>query len=212
MSEALNELADISTPLQLADGTKIDRTTGEVLGEEAPTLIEVPTHSDAVKIVTKTRRRIADLPDIPKRMHVIGAVLSYSLFGLDEMEIALATGMTVDQVGRVMVSDAYMALRDKSIEGIMSSETESVRALFTQGARIAAQTVTKLAATPNALGFRASQDVLNRAGMRPVDVIEHRHSLEGELRIVHIKRNIGEEIPILEGFDDAIRDQGEDAA
>jgi hypothetical protein len=192
------QLADINEPLVLADGTKINPIDGTIIED----LIEVPNHSQAVKLVTKTRRRIADLPDIPARMHVVGAVLSYRLFGLDDTEIALATGMTVEQVGRIIMSDAYTTLHTAVVDGISQNEAGSVRDLFSQGARKAAATVLKLAETPNALGFRAAKDVLDRSGMRPADVVEHRHRMDGELQIVHIRRDKQDEIPIIEGLND----------
>lgn len=195
----MNQLADINEPLVLADGTKIDPRDGTII-EDAPVLVEVPSHTEAVKLVTQTRRRIADLPDIPNRMHVVGAVLAYKLFGLDEVEIALATGMTEEQVGRIIVSDAYSQLHSKAVEGILQSDAENVRNLFAQGARAAAQNVVKLAQSNNALGFRAAKDVLDRAGMRPADVVEHRHRLDGELHIVHIRRDKTDEMPIIEGL------------
>lgn len=195
----MNQLADINAPLVLADGTKINPVDGTII-EDAPVLVEVPSNTEAVQLVTKTRRRIADLPDIPQRMHVVGAVLAYKLFGLDETEIALATGMTEDQVGRIIVSDAYSQLHAKAVEGILQADSENVRNLFAQGARAAAQNVVRLAQANNALGFRAAKDVLDRAGMRPADVVEHRHRMDGELHIVHIRRDKQDEIPIIEGL------------
>lgn len=195
----MNALADINEPLVLADGTRINPVDGTII-EDAPTLVEVPSNTEAVQLVIKTRRRIADLPDIPKRMHVVGAVLAYKLFGLDETEIALATGMTEEQVGRIIVSDAYTQLYTKAVEGILHADADNVRNLFAQGARAAAQNVVKLAQSNNALGFRAAKDVLDRAGMRPADVVEHRHRLDGELHIIHVRRDKNDEIPIIEGL------------
>lgn len=198
-----DDLPDVNAPLLLADGTKIDPITGEVLKDAPPKMVEVPSATEAVKLVTATRRRIADLPDIPKRMHVVGAVLSYRLFGFDDHEIALATGMTVDQVGRIIMSDAYTTLHDKVVQGILSAEADSVRNIFTQGARDAARNVATMAKRDDALGFRAAQDVLDRAGMRPVDVVEHRHRMDGELHIVHIRRTDNEKLPEIDLDHDA---------
>lgn len=198
-------LVAANEPLVLADGTKIDPETGEIITEQSTGLVEVPSASEAVRLVTKARKRIADLPDIPQRTHVLGAVLTYHLFGLDDTEIALATGMTVDQVGNLQMTDAFMALRDTVITSILQSEAENVRNLFSQGARDAAKNITSLAKAPNALGFRAAKDVLDRAGMRPADVVEHRHSLEGGLQIVHIRRGENETVPNVQGLSDVLK-------
>ena len=203
----MNQLADINEPLVLADGTKINPVDGTIIEDGPPQMFEVPSHSEAVNLVVRTRRRIADLPDIPARMHVVGAILAYRLFGLDDQEIAIATGMSEAQVGRIIVSDAYTSLHDKAIEGILTAESENVRNLFSQGARTAAQNVVRLAQANNALGFRAAKDVLDRAGMRPIDVVEHRHKMDGELHIVHIRRDKQDEIPTIEGFYDGSNEE-----
>lgn len=196
----IEQLADINEPLLLADGTRIDTTTGEVLYDS---LVEVPSATEAIKLVTKTRKRIADLPDVPQRMHVVGAVLSYRLFGFDDQEIALALNLTEAQVGRIVMSDAFVTLHREVVSGILRSETDNVRSLFEQNARKAAENVVKIAARQDALGFRAARDVLDRAGMRPADVVEHRHMMDGQLQIVHIRRDKDDDLPVIEGFADA---------
>ena len=35
----------------------------------------------------------------------------------------------------------------------------------------------------------AAKDVLDRGGHRPVDIVEHINRMDGELRIVHIKKD-----------------------
>jgi hypothetical protein len=49
------------------------------------------------------------------------------------------------------------------------------------------------------LAFKASQDILDRAGHRPADVIEHRHRMEDSLNIVITKRDETKQLPTLEG-------------
>lgn len=200
----MNALAEVNQPLVLADGTKINPLDGTIIEDASSKMVEVPSAVEAIALVTKTRRRIADLPDIPQRMHVIGAVLAYRLFGLDDTEIALATGMSEDQIGRLTISDAYTSLHTKAIEGILAADADNVRNLFLQGARSAATNVVKMATVPGALGFRAAKDVLDRAGMRPADVVEHRHKLDGELHIVHVRRDKVDELPIIEGLTDVL--------
>ena len=38
-------------------------------------------------------------------------------------------------------------------------------------------------------GSAAAQDILDRGGHRPVDVVEHINKMDGELRIVHITKD-----------------------
>jgi hypothetical protein len=62
-------------------------------------------------------------------------------------------------------------------------------------APIAAKKIINLAQSDaEVLAFKASQDVLDRAGHRPVDIVEHRHKMEDALNIVYIKKD--ETIPV----------------
>ena len=40
-----------------------------------------------------------------------------------------------------------------------------------------------------ALGFAAAKDILDRAGHRPADVVEHRHRLDNSLQIEIIRKD-----------------------
>ena len=37
--------------------------------------------------------------------------------------------------------------------------------------------------------LEAAKDILDRGGHRPVDIVEHINRMDGELRIVHIKKD-----------------------
>ena len=44
-------------------------------------MVEVPTAQEAVRIVTAARRKLSELPEVPRTMNAISVVLSYTLFG-----------------------------------------------------------------------------------------------------------------------------------
>lgn len=194
----VSDLPDVLDALVLADGTKINPQTGEVINDEPAKLVEVPSNIKAVQLVTQARKRVADLPDLPSKTNIIAAIVAYKMFGLDDIEIALALGITELQVGRIIVSDAYTQLHDAILQSVLNNEAGTVKDLFVKNARAAATDMVKMAATAEgALKFRAMRDVLDRAGMRPVDVIEQRVSLEGQLQIVHIRRDNKDDLPTL---------------
>lgn len=204
------QLAHNSEPLTLADGRVIypgGRVVEEVLAtpQSGATLIEVPTNREAQQLVIATRRKVADLPDIPRTMNAISVVLSYTLFGLDDTDIALTAGIAEAQVERIKASDAYRSMYDNVVRSILDAETHVVRDIFQQHSRVAANVLVDGLHNGNR-GERmvAAKDFLDRAGHRPSDIIEHRHKLDGGLTIEIVKRGESEAPVIDMDVEDAI--------
>lgn len=184
-------------PLRLADGRMV-YPDGRVGINGEPQLVEVPTHAEAQRIVTAARRKLSDLPEVPRTMNAVSVVLSYTLFGLDDEEIAIATGMTVDQVGRIKVSDPYTQMHEAIVRTVLDSETNVVRELFTKNAKNAAQVVVRaMEEGTRADRMAAAKDILDRSGHRPSDVVEHRHRMDGGLVIEIVKRD-GAQLPLID--------------
>lgn len=188
------------TPLRLADG-RLVMPDGSVGGDDVgqrPAFVEVPTHAEAQRIVTATRRKLSELPEVPRTMNAVGIVLSYTLFGLDDEEIAIATGLTADQVGRIKVDDPYSQMYAAVVRTIMDTETGVVRDLFTTNARKAAKVVVQAMEEGNrADRVAAAKDILDRSGHRPSDVVEHRHRMDGGL-VIEIVRRDGATLPTID--------------
>lgn len=197
-------LPSASEPLRLADGSLVYPGGRVGSTEESPTppvsgFIEIPTHREAQKTITATRRKLADLPEVPRTMNAVGAVLAYTLFGLDDEEIAIATGLTVDQVGRLKVSDPFTQMHDTVVRTIIDSETDVVRDLLAKNARNAAATMVEaLQAGSRSDRMAAARDILDRAGHRPADIVEHRHRVDGGLVIEYVKRGVDSEVPTID--------------
>ena len=69
--------------------------------------------------------------------------------------------------------------------------------MFVQKSQKAAQTMFNLLDSENeATRGSAAKDVLDRAGQRPVDVVEHRHKMEGGLTIEYVEKK--KDIPTIE--------------
>jgi hypothetical protein len=174
---------------------------GTVTGDEPapqPEFVEVPTHEEAQRIVTAARRKLSELPEVPRTMNAIGVILSYTLFGLDDEEIAIATGLSAEQIGRIKVGDPYTQMHDAIVRTVLDSETTVVRDLFTKNARNAAQVVVQaMAEGTRADRIAAAKDILDRSGHRPSDVVEHRHRMDGGLVIEIVKRD-GAVLPVID--------------
>jgi hypothetical protein len=190
--------------LRLFDGSEIDLRTGKLVGDnsftttqQALSYIEVPTNSEAVHQVLSVRRRLADLPDVPKHMNTVSIVLAYKLFGLENDDIAIATGLTEQQVGNVLLSDAYSRMHDTVLDSIRESDTSTVRGLMSAASLRAAKKLVAFTQDDSALGLAAVKDVLDRAGHRPADIVEHRHRMEGGLVIEYVKKDHTSSAPMI---------------
>ena len=182
-------------PLKLADGSLVypgGRIVGADTLPEPVRFVEIPTHREAQHVITATRRKLSDLPEVPKTMNAVSVVLSYTMFGLDDEEIAIATGLTTDQVGRLKVSEPFSQMHDAVVRNIMESETDVVRDLLAKNARSAAAAMVEaLQAGNRSDRMAAARDILDRSGHRPADVVEHRHRVDGGLVIEYVKRDAG---------------------
>lgn len=195
-------------PLKLEDGSLLmpDGTVQRPQEE----YIEVPTNRAAVKEITAVRRRVSELPDVPEKMNVVSVVLAYHLFGLPDREIGIATGLSEEQVGRIRMLDAFSSMMETVTESIAKQDMEDVRAMIEQNARNAVRKVSDLMnADAEAVQLSAAKDILDRAGHRPADVVEHRHKMEGGLHIVIERRDQSESVPGMTFNGEVIEDAGD---
>lgn len=187
-------------PLILADGTKIDPANGKVI-KDKPQLIAVPSSSEAQRIVARTRKSVAELPLPPQQLSGVALVAFYTLFGLHDNDIAIALDgkLTIEQIERIRKLDAYIEFMETAKANIVNTQQDTVRELFQRHAEQAATTIINQSQSDNeVLAFKASQDVLDRAGHRPADIVEHRHKMEDALNIVYIEKKLGEEVPVID--------------
>ena len=72
-----------------------------------------------------------------------------------------------------------------------------VRGMFVEKSRRAADVMFELLDSDSeATKGAAAKDVLDRAGQRPIDVIEHRHKMEGGLTIEYVEKK--DDIPTID--------------
>lgn len=136
-------------------------------------LVEVPTASEAIGILEGTRRKLADLPITPKHLNPIACICLYTLYGLDAQEISIATGLPVDQVLNVRMSSEYGMMQRAVVDTVLESETGEVKDYIKKAAFTAAERVKGLVHSRDEdVALRASKDMMDRAGLRPADVVE----------------------------------------
>jgi hypothetical protein len=186
--------------IELGDGTRLDPCTGKRVREEF-TSVEVPTQTEAQRLVVNARKKVADLPALPDSMTPIAVVLAYSLFGLDDDEIAIATKLSVKQIINIKMQPAYETMFENVVQQVMHAETDNVRNMFIQNSKKAAKRLMQLAEDSDSamVSLMAVKDVLDRAGHRPADiVVENRQKTENELRIVFVKKDDSPQVPVID--------------
>lgn len=191
-------LPDADEPLRLADGTLVYPDRVVAVQKELPRLVEIPTNREAQRLVLQTRRKLSDLPDVPRTLNAVSVIISYTLFGLDDDEICLATNLTIDQLRKIREESAYKMMYENIVASILDAEATQVRDIFVQSSRKAAQTFVNALDEPGAMGMAAASQVLDRAGMRPADIIEHRHRVNGGLVIEIIHKDEKKQPPIID--------------
>tara|TARA_B100000131_G_scaffold306302_1_gene333225 strand:+ start:1429 stop:2028 length:600 start_codon:yes stop_codon:yes gene_type:complete len=182
-------LASGVEPLVLADGTVINPTDGTVVVDDKDDLIEIPSVREMQREYAVAKRRLTDLPVPPSKMNTISMVLCYSLMGITDSDIATVLNLDEEQVGRIRMSDSFREIRESVVHNIIESDQESVRSMISQsGVLAASRMVEGLNSTNEATRIHSAKDLLDRGGHRPADVIEHKHKIEGGLRIEYVTK------------------------
>jgi hypothetical protein len=120
------------TPLPLADGRVVDTSTGLIATKAKDDFIEVPTNQDIIDRELAVKRRLADLPAPPEEMNTVAIVASYYLFGLDNNDIAIATGLNVQQVEKILSLDQFTSMFKQMTQSILELEKSNVEVMLTQ--------------------------------------------------------------------------------
>jgi hypothetical protein len=189
--------------LPLANGLVIDVETGQAL---------LPTTSPEAVIqqqTTKTRqtpsaatvrgrdrnnrpvrRSIVDLPADTKAVTTAGVVWLYFTLGINDAEIAEATGLKLSQVDMIKGLQLFGQLDQLVKDNIAMLQSADVQKRIEQIAVAAVDKLEDLAESDDtrpATKARIYMNMLDRGGYSPKQVMEHRHSLEGGLTIRHIR-------------------------
>ena len=138
----------------------------------------------------KARRKIEDLPIQNSKMNTISVVLAYHLFGLSVKDISLITKLPEEQISSIIMLPAFDEMMKEVTKAIIEKDTDDVRNYISMQTKAAAKKVIDIMENgPVKYALDAAKDVLDRGGHRPVDIVEHINRMDGELRIVHIKKD-----------------------
>lgn len=177
----------------------------EPLGDAQPltpmgrTMVEVPSNGQAVRIIEGARRRLSELPLTPKHLNPIACICLYTMYGIDSLEISLATGLTIEQINAIRMSNEYAMMQRAVVDSVMETDTGEVKDFVKKSATRAARRVTAMVdhANPD-IALRASKDVLDRAGLRPADVVELRGRMDMGLVIEVVDRREDGNRPVID--------------
>jgi len=172
------------------DGTPIDPV------DQAPLLVPQQPLSSPREFRAPTRRHMKDIPDTLRNANACAVVIAYTLYGLDDYELCTALNISDEQLTRIRESETYDHMHMACVGSVLEYETDNVRDVFRQHARTAASVlVDTLHNGTRGERTAAAKDFLDRSGHRPVDIVEHRHRMEGGLVIEVVKKNPAEQAP-----------------
>lgn len=178
----------------LADGTRI-LPDGRIDGEIVQPVKRLPkldrnTHLTDKPFFVRQRKFIGDLPAPPKTMNAINVVLMYTMFGLGDDQIAEATGLRGGQVADLRNTEAYMQMQNAMVKAVAECEQGSVRSMISQYAMDAVEKMGELIHSDTAaVSLHAAKDILDRAGHRPADVVQHNMTMDQTLRIEFVQKS-----------------------
>lgn len=187
------ELAEDDEPLELGGQEIVPATPG------GRRVVEVPTASEAQRIIEGSRRRLSDLPVTPKHLNPIACICLYTMYGLDSLEISVATGLAIDQINAIRMSNEYGIMQRAVVDSVMEAETGDVKDFIKKASKSAAKKMSSLVEHNDPdVAIRASKDVLDRAGLRPADVVELRGRMDMGLVIEVVDRREDNKRPVID--------------
>lgn len=201
--------------IKLADGTLIDPSTREPVHSALQSKKELPGEPNAEEdveadeqeedfsavVVPTARRSVMDLSLPPAQMAMINNILVYTLWGLPDDEISMQCNCSVHHIHVIRDLDDYKRMHGALIDGLRAGYTDTVQGLIQDAAPKAARGIINDMKSKSAdIRLAARRDILDRAGHRPADKVEHTHNIGNgsELVIRVIKQNDSNAIPTLD--------------
>lgn len=201
--------------IRLADGTLVDPLTrapinkqvsppskGSQPDDETESDEDEMDENDVELVIQPTERRsIHDLSLNAAQMAVVNNVLVYTLWGLPLDEIAIQCNCTMAQVEAIRDMDEYKSMHEYLIEGLRTAYSSTIHGMIAEAAPQAARKLIRNIKSKSAdISMTAVKDVLDRAGFRPADKVEHTHNIGNgsELVIRILKDSERDVIPTLD--------------
>ena len=170
----------------LPNGQRVQKIEADIT--KSATVIK--TNTQLQQEDARIRHKIDELPLQTGKMNTISVVLSYYLFGLSTRDISIITKLPEDQVQNIIMLPAFDQMLKAVTKSIIENDTQDVRDFISKQTKKAASKVVEIMETASPkFALEAAKDLLDRGGHRPVDIVEHVNKMDGELRIVHIRKD-----------------------
>lgn len=175
---------------------QITLPNGQVIEKVEPTqqnVVKIKTNAQLQQEDAEVRRKLSDLPDLVN-VNLISQVLCYYLYGLSLQDISTVTKVPLHNIQTIVMSQDFIDYKKKMLTSIKEMDESDVREYISKASKKAAEKVVDImqnCANPK-FSLAAAQDILDRSGQRPVDVVEHKMKVDNELRILYITKNDNE--------------------
>lgn len=180
----MRKLPDPNEPLQVGGGIAIPPSASQTFNR-----VEVPSNTQAQRLVSSTRRKLVDLPALPKQMNAYAAILVYSASGLSHAEIAVATGFSAEQVKALQEHPAYTQLEKYIFDAVREQSKADVVAILSEKEVRAAERVGELVdSADEKVALAAANSVLDRRGHNAKQQIDIRTEMMNTFRIEYVDR------------------------
>lgn len=161
----MTQLASPDDPLILADGRKIDVTTGRVV-KAGSKVVAPPSSSGLGDTANSARRRIEDVGIPPAMLSSLMAVAAFKLCNFDNIDVCHALGTTPDMLHAVERHSDYQKVVDLLSDSVKQRAQNDARGVLAVAAPRAAQLLAdNIDADDDVLAQEAAKGVLDRVGI-----------------------------------------------
>lgn len=152
-------------------------------------LIKISSNKEILDREIKVRKVINDLPKFDN-MNLLSVVVSYKMFGLNNNDIMQITGINNEMLNNILMSDAYVKMYNDIVKNIINEDCDDIKVEFKRISRQALRNMNELANTSevDVVRYTANKDILDRAGLRPEDILQKELDKKNQLSIVYIKK------------------------
>lgn len=152
-------------------------------------LIKISSNKEILEREIKIRKVINDLPKF-ENMNMLSVVVSYKLFGLNNKDITQITGISDEMLKNILMSDAYAKMYNDIVKNVINEDCEDIKSEFKRISRQALKNMSDLAnnSEVDVVKYTANKDILDRAGLRPEDLLQKELEKKNQLNIVYIKK------------------------
>jgi hypothetical protein len=158
-------LPEPTETLVLPNG-KVIAPNGHLLDPAVMGATVIENGKTAIALVSKMKRTLGDMPDIPRNMNPVACVIVYTQVGLDDEAIAECLNTTIENIKRLKESEIYSKLSELFEERVFDDEQRTARHIISKHSARAAQKIVDLVSSQSGdLALMASRDVLRIGGV-----------------------------------------------